>query len=48
MSVSVFTKNGKSVRFWPQKTVEKDAQRAHRLVEDLDALYAEEATESLE
>lgn len=48
ISVSVFTKNGESIKFWAENRGEQDAQRAHRLVEDLDALYAEEATESLE
>ena len=31
-----------------QKAAEKDAKRAHCLVGELDASYAEEATESLE
>jgi hypothetical protein len=48
VSVRVFRKDGKSVTFWAQKASEKDAQRTHRLVEELDALRAEEATEPLE
>jgi hypothetical protein len=48
VSVRVFRKDGKSVTFWAQNASEKDAQRTHRLVEELDALRAEEATEPLE